>query len=471
MVKLLILLSIISKTFVSGFSLSMSNISSTRTTSLLSINKHTNSIYNPPHPFTNDYGVYCLTDIGHSYQDYFSNINIDYDASNEYFVVEAPYLVYVNEENRYVNDEVVNTLTGEPTSEHTYDLWDPLYNTQPYVTSTTPFTISGYWGDTFIRTLSYTLSGNSFDANNYYLQNLRIYISPLTNDVNNIRVTINDYSFSSGVNYVTIQETRNYHQTERSYQEIQTKVYKGGLSRNQTFSISITFSYTYGYTLQSLTKSSSLTCRWNAENYVRGDTSTTYTVTYKAMAATSNDVTVTFTATIYRPDKYINTTFNITTPNSPIISTSASLGSITMNAHPDWYETYFLDTISCSGRGDNSDKTLVTSHWNNVETYFLNLPNSNKQRILGGEDEELYSMYERYDYVVFYKNYGLNDFLARENAVNRYYSSSPSALTIYSDNTSIIIIIASSSIILISTLSLIFLLKRKRINQGAKYHD
>lgn len=432
---------------------------------LSSISKRVNDSFVPSDPFTLDYGLYTL-DGAHTYIDYYQNIAVAFSSFSNSYTIQAPYLVYVDEVDRYIIGEVSNLTTNEVTYEGSYDLWSLTYNTQPYLTS---LIVKGYWGNTYVRDISYNLSGNKLDATHYYLQNLVVTPTSSLSGINNLRFVLNDYNFSSNINYSDTQENRTYYSQEsiKSFDEPVTKEVR--LFRMGAENFSAIVSVENGYSIVDCTASSTDLvgrfdeCVYNLRNDGRYDLSVNYT--HNTSQRYNGEATVIFTYTTRRPAGNVVGPFNIHAPSNPIITTSIELSNIEMNAHVDFFNRYFLDTINCSGAGDNTDKTMVISNWDDVESFFNALPNENKTRYLLGEDDDLVEMLTRYDYCVFHKKYPIKDFLNRKNSVNRYYSTSSTPQLIKSNDTSIVIIIASSIVTISSTLILIYLLKKKRINQ------
>ena len=111
---------------------------------------------------------------------------------------------------------------------------------------------------------------------------------------------------------------------------------------------------------------------------------------------------------------------------------------------------------------------MVINAWDDLEETFLSLPNNYQASFSDGtlDDPYLLEALIRYDYVVFYKSYGLTDFASRNSSVNRYYSKSEyKTFVIEKDNSIIVVIIASSISILSITTLMILLLKKKTIQQ------
>lgn len=136
-----------------------------------------------------------------------------------------------------------------------------------------------------------------------------------------------------------------------------------------------------------------------------------------------------------------------------------------------WFGTYFLSLINCTGKGNYSDQTMIVSNWPILETYYSQLNNEYKEAIGSAQvtgSDDLTSALMRYDYIVFYKNYPVNDFLNRSTNPSRIYTQStsfnPLMTLAYSEShvTTIVLIfgtvVSIFSLIMISTL----LYKRKK---------
>lgn len=434
-----------------------------------------NESFNPEEPFVITYGLYSLKGVDHNYNDYFRNIHISYSTKDNAFTIEAPYLVYENEDNRYATSKVTNDTTEEVSYEGNYDLWELTYNTQPYLSS---LIVKGYWGDNYVRDIQYRLEGNVMDSTHYYLQNLKVIPTSSLANINNLRFILNDYNFSSDVYLSISHEERTYYRPAKKdtlTKSIRKSVYLRPMA-STTFETKITVPDGFNVL------GSKVTSNELAGNFGMGGLATitslgnnqyTLSVNYIHMVSTTYNgtATITFTTTINMPAGDVTGPFTIETPISSVITTSEGLANIEMDEHVDFYSRYFLDTINCSGSGSQSDKEMVISKWDEVEETFLALPEVNRNRIILGEDVDLSEMLIRYDYCVFFKNYPINDFLNRKNAVNRNYSTSFTTSIIKNDNASIIIIILMSVMSISLTSILIFLLKKKRINQEEEYRD
>ena len=169
------------------------------------------------------------------------------------------------------------------------------------------------------------------------------------------------------------------------------------------------------------------------------------------------------TATCYRPPSstYIKT-ITTTTIDGPTIS----ILSNTISGNDIYYfPSHLLSIVSCSGRGDEQDRILVTSVWDDLEAYYSLLPNDYQTAFSNGslEDDNLISALERYDYCVFHKNYGLSDFANRSESSNRYYSKYNNKIMIIDhDNSGVVIVIISSVIAILSMTVLTVLLIKKK---------
>ena len=328
----------------------------------------------PPEPFTLDYGMYCLKDSGHTIAKYFKAINIHFSRNDDAYIIEAPYLTYAKEADRFFRVTYENTVTHEITYGETYDLWAPEYNPQPYITRTNCFEPDVYLGNTYVMRLGTTVDGIYRAENSYYFQNLKLHTYELTDlPYNNVHLKFRQHCYCSGIATTTTQQVI------------------GGV------------------------------------------------------------------------------TYNVTTLGAPTISTSTSYSSLEATWHPDRYGDYFLDTIDCSGLGNEADKELVENRWQDVKEYYEALPDANKERIrlgLNPYDIDNLELLRRYDYCLFFKEYPLDDFLARRELSNKYYEHNASylPLNIKEDSTATIIIIIASSIAILSITVLSVILIKKRTN-------
>lgn len=128
----------------------------------------------------------------------------------------------------------------------------------------------------------------------------------------------------------------------------------------------------------------------------------------------------------------------------------------------------FLETISCSGKGDQNDKNMIISRWGEVKEYFLNLSTEYQDAFSSGEltDPMINEALIRYDYIVFYKGYGVDDFLNRSGNSNIYGSKNninAQYLMNNLTNDSIVnLVILCSSICVISLTTILVIMIKKR---------
>ena len=331
-----------------------------------------NEPFVPSEPFTLDYGIYCLKDSGNTIKKYFNEMIIHYSSQDNAYVFEAPYMVYVSEEERFYRDKYENTVTHEITYGATHDLWATEYNPQPHITRINCFYTDVYQGDTYVMRPAYTVDGTLITTNSYYYQNIKITLNPsLPNPFNNVHFSVRQYLYCSGIKTVTTQQTI------------------GGV------------------------------------------------------------------------------TYNVTTLGDPIITKSGTWDQANILYYPDSYGSYFLSTINCSGLGNDTDRELVSSKWQEVKEYYEALPSVNQAVLRVAEhefDADMKEALRRYDYCLFFKNYPLEDFLNRGELVNRYYQNSSNPISIFKkeDEASTFIIIIASTISLLSITILSILLVRKR---------
>ena len=413
-------------------------------------------------PFTDSYDIYSLADPDHNINDYIESIPLEFDQETSVILVKAPYLVYTSEEDRYYYGTVEDTIEGL-SSIGPYDNWSLQYNKQPYISSSSDILIKGYHGDNFVSNLSFSLSGNE-SSPGYYLQNLEITIS-IPNNITSLCLYFNRVSYSSSYHEVVDVEdiyTPIPYREETKIQNISKTVRTTKSYTTETVTFTATsgyyfksFSYTIGSGISSIEITSS-----NLE---------TGTATYKIYLTdigSSKRFSFSPKALTYRPaseeyEKTITTTYI----DGPTISTPTL--DITKDALYR-YPGFLLSTLTCSGRGDEGDRTMVINAWDDLEETFLSLPNNYQASFSDGtlDDPYLLEALIRYDYVVFYKSYGLTDFASRNSSVNRYYSKSEyKTFVIEKDNSIIVVIIASSISILSITTLMILLLKKKTIQQ------
>ena len=415
-------------------------------------------------PFVDSYGYYSLEDTGHSINDYISSMELDFNQTSSTLLLKAPYLTYTSEDNRYYSGSVVDTKTGT-TPLGPYDTWSLEFNDQPYIVSSSDISVLGYHADTFINYLSFSLSGNSAcTSNKYYLQNLNINIS-IPNNVTSLTLRFNKVYYSSSYHevvdvedvYVPTPPYYNNH-IENIYKTIRTS--RTYTTETVTFTTDPGFSFT-GFSYQIYSGISRI-------DITSSDLNTgtvTYTI-YFSGAGLNKTIDFQAQATSYKPagtkyDKTITTTYIDTfTISSPTVN-------ITKDAFYR-YPSYLLSTLNCSGRGDEEDRSMVIDAWDDLEEAYLSLPSTYQSSFSNGtlDDPYLLDALMRYDYVVFFKQYGLTDFASRSSNQNRYYSRSEyKPFVIEKDNTIIVVIIASVISILPITTLTIFIVRKKTIQQ------
>lgn len=170
---------------------------------------------------------------------------------------------------------------------------------------------------------------------------------------------------------------------------------------------------------------------------------------------------------------YSNHNHNMFTINC-ITQTITNSSRITMNDLYDMYGDYFLNTCTCSGNGTSEDYNNLSTTWNIVKDSIF-FSNSNK---LPENFLSRFSTYTpisntffdqaiiRYDYILFYKGYGFDNFLSRSGTVASMNKINNTFIFNYKnkDNINLFIIIISSSICLLSitVLSVLVISKRRK---------
>ena len=418
-------------------------------------------------PFTDKYGIYSLADSGHSISNYISSFSLGFNKDTSTITVKAPYLTYTTEANQYYYGTVTDTAGGSSTL-GPYDTWSLVYNNQPYITSTSNILVRGYHGSTFKSNLSYTLTGNSSSTSSkYYLQNLKIKPT-IPSNITAIEVRFVKVYYASSYHEVTTSEDKYKTITypdETVSQVVNKTVYTSNTFINETVQFTASSGYSFtnfwgeiGSGIKSLEIISS--------NLSTG--SVTFQVVFQG-GGWGNQKNYAFTA--YASSSKPSSTVYDKTVTTTTIDTY-NISSPTLNINKDklyWYPSYFLSQLTCSGRGDNADKEMVINAWADLKSVYQSLPSNYKTAFSNGtlSDVRLGEALKRYDYVVFYKNYGLEYFASRSNKSNRHYAKSEYRPFIKeSDNTVIIVIIASSISILSITVLSILLIKKRIINKG-----
>ena len=426
--------------------------------------------YSVDSPFKNEYGTYNLTDAGHSINDYIENLEMDLSYTNKSLLIKAPYLLYTSSENRYYQERTVDTIEGT-TVTATYDTWSLTYNEQPYITSE-DIIVKGYMGDTFIKNLSFTLSGNALSTlDKYYLQDLTLSNLNIDSSINTIRFLFNSVHYTSSYN----EEITSEDLDQKVYSGL-TGTYTRTISGTQGTSLWQTVNWTFvigdnedyqagsatltdsGSTLQGYRSAGEpeqdgkrVTVHWEINTKTKvGRRAYNFVVKIK-----TNKYTYEYWKTI---TTYTFTGTTISNPTLNVYTRSLS-----------WFPSYFLETISCSGRGDQNDKNMITSKWVEVKEYFLNLSAEYQDAFKSGEltDPMTNEALIRYDYIVFYKGYGVDDFLNRSGNSN-IFGTNPNINNHYlvksltSDNTVIIIICSSICVISLTTVIIAMVKKRRK---------
>ena len=422
-------------------------------------------------PFKNEYGTYNLTDTGHSINDYIENLTMDLSYASKSLVIKAPYLLYTSSENRYYEERTVDTIEGT-TITATYDTWSLTYNDQPYVTNG-DITVKGYMGETFIKNLTFTLSGNALSTiDKYYLQDLTLSNLNIDSSINTIKLLFNSIHYTASYN------------EEITSEDLDQKVYSG-------------LTGTYTRTISGTQAPSVLwqTVNWtfvigDNEDYQPGSATLTDSGStlqgYRSAGEpeqNGNKVTVhweintktkvgrrayNFVVKI-KTDKY---TYEYWKTITTYTFTGTTISNPTLNVYTQplsWFPSYFLETISCSGRGDQNDKNMITSRWGEVKEYFLNLSTEYQDAFSSGEltDPMTNEALIRYDYIVFYKGYGVDDFLNRSGNSNIYGSKNNINAqylmnNLTNDSTVTLVIICSSICVISLTTILVIMIKKRR---------
>ena len=413
-------------------------------------------------PFVNSYGIYSLADPNHNINNYISSIPLEFSQETSTILIKAPYLVYTNENNRYYYGSVVDTVSGT-SSLGPYDTWSVEFNKQPFIAVSSNIVIKGYHGNSFVSNLSFSLSGTA-SSPGYYLQNLSINVI-IPNNITSLRLYFNKVCYSSS--YHEVVDVEDVYKTIPYKEEMISKTVSKTIRTTRAYTNeTVNFTVTSGYYFKSFDI-----------DYISGVSNSeilssnleTGSVTYKiyfSEIGSQKAYSFRAKALTYKPsssqyEKTITTTY---------IDTYNTLNP-TLNITKDdlyRYPKYFLTKLTCSGRGDITDQNMVTNAWSDLEEMFELLPTSYKSSFSNGtlDDPYLLDTLMRYDYVVFYKNYGLNDFASRDNSSNRYYMKKEYHPIIKEkDSVYLIIIIGSLISILSISILAILLVKKKTIQQ------
>lgn len=170
---------------------------------------------------------YNLNDSGNSINGYFESLSFTQktrNGSTQQVEIGAPYSIYSTDTIRIGTKRTAPVSCGNSyDNQIDYNLQNLEYNDQPHVTSLNKVVVAGYSGETFIKNLSFTLSGNSLSTTSkYYLQGLKINIT-LDRDIDNYRISLNDVIFTTGYNTSSISSSTKHVTT--SYQEAQYRYY------------------------------------------------------------------------------------------------------------------------------------------------------------------------------------------------------------------------------------------------------
>ena len=174
---------------------------------------------------------------------------------------------------------------------------------------------------------------------------------------------------------------------------------------------------------------------------------------------------ITFNVTIDLDSSFSSNLFHIDC-NSKTITSHENISSESIY---NSFGRYFLSMCPCSGRGDETDRENISSSWTRIQNEKIFTDNKIPAELksyfasydsFDGSDFAL--AIERYDYILFYKKYELDDFLNRSNLVGERYKSHNVAQFIYQkEDTQTLIIIIASSISLISITTLIVVMIKK----------
>ena len=144
--------------------------------------------------------------------------------------------------------------------------------------------------------------------------------------------------------------------------------------------------------------------------------------------------------------------------------------TITREQRVEMYGQYFLDTVSCSGTG-LSDST-TSEQWNAVKSQYQNMHTDYQGDVwttIADSDTSASKVAQamaRYDYIVLYKQYDHEDFINRKDSPNKTdYNLALSRFAFPNENkeTSITVIVLVS-ILSISSISVLLIVKRRKVN-------
>lgn len=144
--------------------------------------------------------------------------------------------------------------------------------------------------------------------------------------------------------------------------------------------------------------------------------------------------------------------------------------TITREQRVEMYGQYFLDTVSCSGTG-LSDST-TSEQWNAVKSQYQNMHTDYQGVVwttIADSDTSASKVAQamaRYDYIVLYKQYDHEDFINRQASPNMtVYNLAQSRVTFTNENKEAsITVIVLVSILSISSISVLLIVKRRKVN-------
>ena len=428
----------------------------------------TNS-FTPTSPFTTEYGIYSLSEAGHNNYDLLETIAKQTYYKDGEFIVKAPYTVYRNESTRFYHGVSTNTITGEATYEGNYDLWNEPYNRQPSMRLNMRCLLDGYNQGSRVRSISINHDGNLNKDSELNYQNAHLITSDSLEGISYAKMLFYSYSYAEGITTTTEVENRDVYLEGDTYTRTATYSENRYLGPAFNFEYEISFTLDDYYYVDSVTATASIpSALLNTSVTHEGNTWTVNYLFRNNRGPGYVPINYTTSQVIKRDNGYQSVPFNITKPSEPTLYNYSTISLPTISTTTiDWFGSYFLKTINCSGSGGINDKNLVESKWNEVETYYLNLPEYNRNRIRNPSnnlDEDLNAALERYDYIVFKKGYNVNDFLNRRSLVNYSYRGNFINSIMEKDITTFIIVIASSISVISLTVLLVIYYKKKRVN-------
>ena len=267
-----------------------------------------NSDFEVESPFTDAYGFYNLSDLDNSINDYLANIQCGFSYQDKSILIKAPYLLYSSDENRYYSGSIEDTVEGT-TILGPYDTWSLDYNDQPYITTSSDIVVKGYEEGVLIGTISFSLSGNSSSSiDKYYLQNLIINLTSISNSYTSIKIFFSNVHYSSG-----------YHETSNAediYETIPYSTYNAIANKsgqtNMTFAtVTANFKPRTGFFINgySLTDTGGNITSYSMTSYDYDAGTVTYRIFVNGTLY-PRSYSCRITASCYRPEsqKYIKTT-------------------------------------------------------------------------------------------------------------------------------------------------------------------